>query len=342
MKAAIFHGPQKIQISEIEIPTPAKDEVLIKIIGCGVCGTDAHIFSGQLNVATPPVVIGHEITGIIEAVGSAVNRFQAGQTVSVDPVIACGSCEFCHVGRPNLCENQTIIGYARNGGFAQFTVVPQTHLYPISPDVGLRGGILVETLACVLNGFDRLELKAGKTVMILGAGTVGCLWNQIIRRTPTIKLIQTEIVDFRAQIARELGADLVINPHQDNLQEAVSAICPEGVDYIIDATGDSQAVEEALSLIRKSGTFMIFGVCGESNRISVSPFQIYQKEMKIIASKMPPQTLDRAVKLIEAGIIDYNKLVTHIMPLKRIDKAFTMFEQSKNQVVKIAIDPWAE
>ncbi len=341
MKAAIFLGAKRIEIQEIPKPKPAENQILLKIIGCGVCGTDAHIFSGQLKVAKPPVVLGHEFTGEIEAVGAGVKNFQPGQIVSVDPVLACGTCEFCHSGRPNLCPQPTVIGYVVNGGFAEYTVIPQTHVYPISPKIGLKGGILVETLACVLHGFDRLELIAGKNVLILGAGTVGCLWTQLIRHTPTNKIIQTEIIPFRQKMARELGADDVINPEKENLSQAIQEICPEGPDYIIDATGNARAVEQALPLIRKGGTFMIFGVCAESASIQVSPYLIYQKEMKIIASKMPPQTLDRSVKLLESGHINYEKIVNCIMPLKEIGKAFEMFEQAKDKVIKIAIDPHA-
>lgn len=340
MKAAVFLGTGRIEIRDIEIPVPEKNEVLLKIIGCGVCGTDAHIYSGSLNVARSPVVIGHEITGQIETVGADVKRFRAGQVVSVDPVIACGTCEFCHTGRTNLCANQTTIGYVRNGGFAQYMVVPVTHVYPIAPEVGLKGGILVETLACVLNGFDRLELTAGKSVLILGAGTVGCLWNQLVKRTPSIKLLQTEIVPFRARLARELGADYVINPQETDLSGVVTSFCPDGVDYIIDATGDAAAIQQALPLVRKGGTFMIFGICPKEAQIQLSPFMVYQQEMKIIASKMPPQTLDRAVKLIEAGFIDYEKITSKIMRLEDIGDALEMFEKARNEALKIAIDPW--
>jgi 2-desacetyl-2-hydroxyethyl bacteriochlorophyllide A dehydrogenase len=342
MKAAIFNGAHQIEIQDIPVPQPAAGQVLIKIVGCGVCGTDAHIFSGQLNVARPPVVLGHEITGVIEEVGRDVKRFKVGQSVSVDPVIACGTCEFCHTGRTNLCANQTTIGYVWNGGFAQFMVAPQTHLYPIAPALGIKAGILVETLACVLNGFDRLALTAGKSVLILGAGTVGCLWNQLLRRTPSTRLLQTERVPYRRKVAQELGADVVIDPAAENLADAVYAHCPEGVDYIIDATGNTQAIAQALPLIRKSGTFMIFGVCPANEEIPISPYWIYQKEMKIIASKMPPQTLDRSVKLLEAGIIDFEKIVSRVLPLKKIQEAFELFESGRDRVLKIAIDPWAE
>lgn len=342
MKAAVFLDFHKMKIQQLDKPAPKDDEVLIEVKGCGVCGTDSHIYSGQLNVAKPPVVIGHEITGTIVDRGKNVKRFKIGQTVSVDPVIACGTCEFCHIGRANLCSNQTTIGYVLNGGFAQYTVIPQTHIYPISAEAGMKAGILVETLACVLNGFDRLNIAAGKTVMILGAGTVGCLWNQLVKHTPSTLLLQTELVEFRRKIAKKLGADVVIDPQSEDLAERVYSVCPEGVDYIVDATGDPQAIEGAIPLVRKGGTFMIFGVCPEDAILQVSPFLLYEKEMKLIASKMPPQTLDRSAKLLEAGIIDYDTIVNLVVPLERIEEAFQLFEQGRDKVIKIAVDPWMD
>ncbi|MBN1352649.1 zinc-dependent alcohol dehydrogenase family protein [candidate division KSB1 bacterium] len=340
MKAAVFLNYNKIEIRDIPKPEPGDNEVVLKVGACGVCGTDYHIYTGQLKAAKPPVVLGHELTGTIISMGKHVKRFREGQTVSVDPLIACNTCEFCHTGRPNLCVNPTTIGYVVNGGFEQYAAIPQTHIYPISEKAGIKAGILVETLACVLHGFDRLGLKAGHSVMILGAGTVGCLWNQLVKHTPSTLLIQTELVEFRRTIAKKLGADVVIDPLHEKLIERVLSLCPEGVDYIIDATGDPKAVEQAIPLVRKGGTFMIFGVCPEDAMIRVSPFMLYQKEMNLIASKMPPQTLDRSVKLLEAGLIDYDTIVNSVMPLESIEEAFRMFEHSRDKVIKMAIDPW--
>ena len=340
MKAAVFVADNQIELQNLPDPKPQANEVIIKIGLCGVCGTDSHIFSGELRVAKPPVVLGHEVCGTIIELGKNVTGFEMGQYVSIDPVVACGQCEFCHTGRPNLCPDQTVIGYIRNGGFAQYTAVPATHLYPVSQDIGFKGGILVETLACVLHGYDRLNPQAGKTALVLGAGTVGLLWSQLLRRSPITKLIQTEIVEFRRKLAGDLAADVVIDPEYDYLAEAVYEICPEGVDYIIDATGDPEAVEEAVPLVAKSGTFMIFGVCPENETINISPNLVYQKEMKIIASKMPPGTLDRSAKLLESGMIDFERIVNTTLPLDRISEALAMFRIAKDKVVKMAIDPW--
>jgi len=340
-KAAVFLGNGKIEIQDIPQPKPEKGEALVKVGLCGVCGTDAHIFNGELRVAKPPVVLGHEISGEVIALGEGVAGFEMGQHVAVNPVIGCGQCEFCHSGRSNLCSKQAVIGYIRNGGFAQYVSVPVTHLCPLKTSTSHKAGILVETLACVLNGYDRLQVKAGQSALILGAGTVGLLWNQMLLSSPITKLLQTELVNYRRQKAQKLGAHFVFDGSSADLAGEISKVCPEGVDNIIDATGNAVAVAQAIPWVRKGGTFMIFGVCAEDTKISLSPFEIYQREMKITAAKMPPGTFDRSAKLLESGRINVDEIVTTILPLEQIDEGLGHFTSRRDRAVKIAIDPWA-
>ena len=343
MKAAIFQREKHIEIQELPDPKPARDEVLVRVVACGVCGTDVHIYAGQLKQGIkPPVVLGHEIAGVVETVGPDVGNVKVGQNVAIDPVITCGSCQYCHQARPNLCPDMTTIGYVRNGGYAQFTVVPATHVYPLGPQTPAQAAILVETLACVLNGYDKLSPRPGRTAMVLGAGTVGLLWNQLLRKSPITKLIQSEPVAFRRRRAQQIGADLTVDPTKEDLTATILQADPEGIDYVIDASGDPHAVAEGIRLVKKGGTFMIFGVCPADSQIRINPHDIYQKEMRIISSKMPPYGLHRAAEMIEAGMIDYEKLVTDTLPLSCLAEAFDMFEAARDRQIKIAINPWAD
>jgi 2-desacetyl-2-hydroxyethyl bacteriochlorophyllide A dehydrogenase len=340
MRAAVLVKTQQIESQDLPDPVAAKGEVIVKVDGCGVCGTDLHLHHGSIEGAKPPVVLGHEISGRVHKIGPEVEGFEEGEYVAVNPVVGCGECEFCHSGRTNLCPDPTIIGYVRNGGFAQYVAVPATHLHPLDEKVGVKGGILVETLACVINGHDRLDVKAGGCAMILGAGTVGLLWNQLLRRSPITHLVQTEPVKGRRERARKLGADLTIDPHGEDLAGIVRERFPEGIDYIVDASGEPDAVEQAIPFVRKGGTFMIFGVCPRDAEIKINPFEVYEREMKIIASKMPPRTLDRSARLIESGAIDLDTIVTEIMPLDELENALDKFESGREENVKMVIDPW--
>ena len=340
MKAAVFVREGEIETTEIPNPEVRAGEVVIKVHGCGVCGTDLHIFNGDLKEdITPPVVLGHEITGEIVAVGEGVTQWKEGEIVAVDPVVSCGRCEFCQLGRNNLCGAPTVVGYSRNGGYAEYTAVPASHVVRISPQAGVKAGILVETLACVLNGYERLGFEAGRTAMILGAGAVGLLWNQMLKHSPSTYLVQSEPVAYRRQIATELGADLVVDPSSESVAARVREVLPEGVDFIIDASGDPRAVEEGIALVRKAGTFMIFGVCPQESEIRINPHEIYQREMRVIASKMPPRKLNQAARLLESGKIDYERIVTTVRGLDDVADAIRMFTEGRDRNVKIVIDP---
>ncbi|UCD28798.1 MAG: alcohol dehydrogenase catalytic domain-containing protein [Planctomycetota bacterium] len=343
MKAAVFVSHQKIQIQELAEPVPGADEVLIRVTACGVCGTDVHIYHGHVTQGIqPPVVLGHEIAGVIEAVGPNVQHLHRGQNVCVDPVIGCGSCQFCHIARPNLCKDATVIGYKLNGGFAQFLLAPITNIYPLQPDTPPTAGILVETLACVLNGYDKLDLKPGRKALILGAGTVGLLWNQLLRRSPVTLLVNSEPVDTRRERAKRLGADLVIDPEKEDLAAKVREATPEGMDYVIDASGDPQAVEEGIKLVKSGGTFLIFGVCPADATVRINPHEVYQKEMRILGSKMPPYSLQRATQMILGGLINHEQIVTDTFGISRLPEAIDMFESARDKHIKMVIDPWKD
>ena len=340
MKAAIFVEPGKIEATELPNPVVAPGEVVVRVRACGVCGTDVHIFTGELKEdVKPPVVLGHEITGEIVAVGDGVTQWREGQIVAVDPVVSCGRCEYCQSGRPNLCTGPTVIGYSRHGGYAEYVAVPASHVVALSPGVGPKAGILVETLACVLNGYERLGFEAGRTAMVMGAGAVGLLWNQVLKRSPSSYLIQTEPVAFRRRAAADLGADLVIDPSSESVAERVRSVLPEGVDFIVDASGDPVAIEEGIRLVRPAGTFMIFGIAPADADIRVNPHDLYQREMRIIASKMPPHKLNQAARLLESGRIDFERIVTTRRGLNDVAEAIRMFTEGRDANIKIMIEP---
>ena len=342
MRGGVFVETGRIEPRAMPVPEPQRGEVLLKVVGCGVCGTDHHIFEGELTRGVePPVVLGHEIATRIEAVGEDVGGFVPGQFCAVDPVIGCGCCAACRSARPNLCNNTTTIGYKRDGGFAQYVVAPARCVVPLDESVGMAGAVLCETLACVLRGYDRLDFSAGCSAMVLGAGTVGLLWAQVLSSSPCRKLIQTELVAYRRERAQTLGADVVIDPSADDLGDRLRRDLPDGVDYIVDATGAPEAIEQALPLLAPGGTLLIFGVCPPDGAIAMSPYELYEKEAKIIASKMPPATLERAARLIESGRIACDDIVTVTRPLDMLAEAVAGFVTNRESQVKVAIDPWA-
>jgi len=342
MKAAVFLGDRRMELREAPVPEAGPGQVLLRVLACGVCGTDNHIFEGEMTEGVaPPVVLGHEVAATVEAVGDGVGNVAPGQFCSVDPVLGCGRCTYCRKGLHNLCAAPEVIGYKHDGGFAQYMVAPAEKVIPMSDAAGSAGGVLCETLACVLRGYDRLGFAAGGSAMILGAGTVGLLWAQLLRRSPCRKLVQTEIVPFRRERAKELGANVVIDPGDGDLAEVVRAELGDGPDFIVDATGDPSAVQQAFDLLAPGGTFMQFGVCPAGSEIRIDPHELFRKEVRVIGSKMPPGTLDRSAGLIGGGAIDCERIVTTTLPLAEAADAVAAFNTARDRHIKIAVDPWA-
>jgi len=341
MQAAVFLGPERMELRDVPVRRPAPGQVLLRVEACGVCGTDHHIFAGELTAGVrAPVILGHEIAARVEALGEGVGAFERGRLAAVDPVIGCRTCPECRAGRSNLCANPTVVGYALDGGYARYVVVPAEKVVPLAESAGAAGGVLCETLACVINGYDRLGFTAGASALILGAGTVGLLWLQLLARSPASVVLQSEPVAYRRNKAADLGADVVIDPGAGDLAEAVRAELPRGVDVIVDASGDPHAVEQAVGLLAPGGTLMVFGVCPEGSAVRVDPFALYDRQAKIVASKMPPGTLDRAAALIEAGRIPCDAIVTSTVSLGEAAAAVAAFNDHRDSQVKVAVDPW--
>ena len=339
-RAAVYVEKDVLEFQEITIEDLKPDEVLLKVLLCGVCGTDLHLFHGEVPLAKPPVVLGHEIVAEVVELGDAVEDLKPGQRVAVDPVVPCGHCEFCQSGRPNLCPNMKNMGYHMTGGYTQYTVASRDRLFPLRDDMPLKAGALVEPLACVVRGYERLQPLPGSKVLILGAGPIGLLWNQMLQGVEAAEITQVDVVPERAEVAGELGARHALAVERGKIAAAVRDVSPDGFDVVVDATGDPDAVQEGVDLVRPGGKLMLFGVSPEDGRVVISPYQIFLKELTILGAKMPPLTFPAAVRILESGKIDAETIVSHVLPLADLPEAFEMFEKGKDKVLKMAIDPW--
>jgi len=340
VKAAVFTAVDRVEIRDLPIPVPDQGQVRLKVLGCGVCGTDVHIYSGHIRNAAPPVVLGHEIYGEVDAVGKGVVAVEPGERVVVDPFVFCGYCDFCKQAKYQFCRNEAFLGYQRPGGFAQYTIVPAVNTYKLDPGIDIRQAVLAETLSTVLAGLSKLAPETGGTAMILGAGTVGLLWNVLMKKHLTVTLIQTELVNSRRSKARARGADRVINPSEEEPGNTVHELCPDGVDYLIDASGSTEAIEQALPLLARGGTFLSFGICPENQRLSLSLNWFYKQQIRFLTSRRPPREMQRAVNLIENKVLSIGDLTTGVYSLDELERAFERFTGARDEEIKMMIDPW--
>lgn len=313
MKAMQIEQPGLATVTTVPDPSPGPGEVIVRVAACGVCGTDVHIFKGEYEGAYP-VIPGHESSGTIVEVGPGVKgRWSVGQRVTFDPNISCGECVYCRRGLYNHCERWTALGVTRPGCFAEYVAVPESVLFDLG-DLSFAAGAFVEPLSCVAHGLkNRAPVRPGDAVLIFGAGPIGLLLMQAVRADGAASVVVTDARADRLALAAKLGAITVLSgAHQ---AERLRDLAPIGYDMVIDATGVPQVVEAALAYVRPAGTFLVFGVCPVEARITVSPYEIFRRDLTIVGSFAVNRTFPPALAWLASGAVQVEPLLTHTLPL---------------------------
>lgn len=266
MKALVLEEYGKFVLEDVEKPTPTGNEVLIKVMACSVCGSDVHGMDGSTGRRKPPIIMGHEASGIIVGLGPDVKEYKEGDRVTFDSTIYCNECDMCKAGKVNLCKNRKVLGvscdeYKMNGAFAEYVVIPEHVLYRLPDSVTYQQAAMVEPLSVAYHGMTRTQVKAGDTVMIVGIGTIGILALQIAKSMGAGKLIAVDVDDVRLQMASENGADLCVNSRKEGaLSEILSGTMDgDGVDVAVDCTGIQATFDLCLDASKLDGKVVLIG-----------------------------------------------------------------------------------
>lgn len=323
MKAAVFQGKEKIVIQERPIPELRDDEVLIRVAACGVCGTDVHIYAGEKGSAqvNPPVILGHEFAGTVAAVGKAVEAWKTGDRVAVDPNIYCGKCAMCHSGKKNLCQSLSAVGVTRDGGFAEYCVVPQTQCHRLNEDIDLAWGAMSEPLSCCLHGIEMAAVRPGDNVFIIGGGAIGLLMLQLARLAGAATVAVSEPVEMRRNVAGKLRADYVFDPLTESPGEAYRQKLGGGADVVIECAGVKAAVKQVFEVAGKGARIVFFSVPAPEAKVELPLFELYQKEWHICGSFINPDTFAAAVNLINHHKISFRQIITHTYAMEELEQA---------------------
>ncbi|MBA2719777.1 MAG: alcohol dehydrogenase catalytic domain-containing protein [Chloroflexi bacterium] len=290
------------------------DDLLIAVEACGICGSDLQI----LNVppghpATPGTILGHEFVGRVEAIGAGVTAIDVGWRVVVDPDPKCGICQSCQAGRPANCEHIVALGVYRDGGLASHVIAPAAAVYRIAEDVPTARAALVEPLACVINGTNRAAVRPGESVVVMGAGTIGCLFVAVFAAAGAGPLIVVEPNPVRAAVAAAVGADVTLTPEE--FQERRQALLPNGADVVVDAVGS--LLPAAIEAAGMGGRIVLFGMNGAA-RPAIHQVEITEKGLTILGSYISNFTFPTAIRLVEAGSLVLDPIVTTVLPLDQV------------------------
>ena len=339
MHSNYFIGNQCFEMRSEPVPFPAGKEVLVKVMSCGICGTDVHIYHGEPGSAkvVPPVVLGHEFAGIVEAVGEDVTLFKEGDHVAIDPNIYCGLCRPCRMGKKQNCEHLFALGVNVNGGFAEYALCPETQCFSVNNDIPFDVAAMTEPLACVIHGIDRANILPGQTVLVIGGGAIGQMMVQMARLSGAGIVMLSEPIESRRRIGLLVGADYALNPQENLCEQIASCTSGSGIDVIIECVGTQTAVRQAIQCAGLGTTVLLFSVPRPDTEVSLPLFDVYKKELKILGSIINPDTHQRAVNMINSGKLKISELITHSFGLQNLEAGIHM--QMSSESVKVVIHP---
>jgi threonine dehydrogenase-like Zn-dependent dehydrogenase len=315
MRAAVFEGDGKVSV--LDRPQPAAerpDDVVIRIAANGLCGSDLRAFTTPPQMAYDTgVIVGHEFSGTVAEVGSEVRSVSEGDRVVAIPNINCQVCWYCRSGHTNLCENFVHIGSMRDGGAAEYCVVPERMVLEIPPSVDDDLATLAEPLACVLNGTRTAAAQPGDTVLILGGGPIGLLY-LLLMKAAGAHVIVSEPAPHRAHAATDFGADVVIDPAEAPLAEAIAELTPRGVDIAVDSVG--MLLSDAVASVRKGGRVLVFGL-NDRARAELGEADLSYRELSIEGVYIAKGTFPLALTLLDRNELGFERLITHRIELDR-------------------------
>lgn len=311
------------------MPDPAvgAGDVLLNVAAAAICHSDIRVFRGQKH-AQAGVIPGHEVAGTVATVGSAVDHVQPGDRVVVCPIIACGRCVFCASGRRHRCPERRTLGYDDNGGLAQQLLLPASlvslgHLLAVPPDLSLKRACLTEPLACVLNSLETCEVAAGRSLAIIGGGPMGLLHLLLARALGAGTIIVSEPDEERAQIARRLGADEVVDPRQEELASvALDRTSGLGVDAVVVTAGLSEVLEQSIAAVRKQGVVSLFAGFPPNTSVALDPNVIHYTEIRLTGSQNASPDQYRRVLQLLPRMPEIESITTHSFPLAEATEAY--------------------
>jgi len=323
-------GPGHVGLREVPEPSAGPGQVKIRVAVAGVCGSDLHIlrYDIKLNLR-PPVVMGHEFSGVVEEVGEGVDGFKRGDRVSSETTFSsCGICRHCRDGNYNLCSEKELIGYVHDGCFAPYCVVPAERVHRLPENVSLEEGALCEPLACCTHAvLERTCVRSADTVVIAGAGSIGLLCAQVARaRGAKVLLSGTDDDAERLRVAEGLGVERTINVMRENTKAIIDAETGgEGAEVFLECSGGAAAPGTGLALLRRGGHFCQVGLFGKPVELDFE--LVAYKELAVTGSiGSRRSSWEKGLELLAAGEVDVKALVSEPLQLREWEEAFRRFE----------------
>lgn len=327
--AAFYAGKKSFRIEEVIPVAPGPGEVQIDVAYCGVCGTDMHVFHGDMDArVTTNRIIGHEMSGVVAALGADVENLQIGQKVVVRPLDHCGHCPACQAGHDHICHNLKFLGLDTNGAFQRKWTVPAHTVHGLPPTMDLKLAAMIEPLAVACHDVRRARLVAGETALVIGGGPIGMLI-ALVAADIGADVVVAEINENRLAIARKLGLE-AINPQNGPVAAAIIAQTEgRGADVIFEVSGSQAGVEAMTAAAATRGRIVMVAI--NNKKPPVDLFQFFWRELEMLGARVyEREDYDRAIDLLATGALDVTPLITDIRGLEQIEQAFIGLEGNSN------------
>ncbi len=343
MKALLLSEYNHLEIKDLPNPVPGPDEILIQVSACGICGSDVHGYDGSTGRRIPPIVMGHEAAGIVAGVGSEVMNFKLGDRVTFDSTVYCGKCEYCLKGDVNLCNQRQVIGvscteFRRPGAFAELLTVPARIAYRLPDSFSFAEAAMLEAVSVALHGVAESQMKAGDTVLVIGAGMIGLLLLQAARAAGCSRVFIADVDATRLALAERLGADrTILASGQPLIEDVLQQTGGNGVDVVLEAVGREETIVGAIDCARKGGTVALVG--NISPQIMLPLQKVVSRQIRLQGSCASAGEYPQAIELIASGKIKVDSLITAIAPLSDGPSWFDRLHAREPNLMKIVLDP---
>lgn len=342
MKSLLLTDEKTLQVTDTATPEYGSQDVLVRVHSCGICGSDVHGFDGSSGRRIPPLIMGHEASGIIEAVGDAVERFSVGDRVTFDSTVYCGLCRYCQRGQVNLCDDRRVLGvscgdYRRHGAFAEFVVVPARIVYSIPESLPLEHAAMIEAVSVAVHAVKHVSLSSESTVLVVGSGMIGLLIIQAVKQKGCRRIIAVDKMTERLSMAASMGATRVIDANQANVLDELKQELPDGVDVAFEVVGASATLHTAIQTTKKGGAVVMVG--NLAPEVTIPLQSVVTREIRLLGTCASAGEYPECIQLMASGAIDVAPLVSQIAPLEDGPQWFDRLYEGQPGLMKVILQP---
>ncbi len=342
MKALELIGPSTFEVVEKAIPTPKANEVVIRVKACGICGSDIHGMDGSSGRRIPPVVMGHEASGVIENVGADVSNLAVGDRVTFDSTVFCNQCDYCNQGRVNLCDDRQVMGvscgeFHRDGAFADMVVCPEHICHQLPEGLSFEEAAFAEPVGVALHAVNRSGVSSTETAVVIGSGLIGLLIIQALRARGCSKIIAFDLDDARLKLAQELGATMGVNSKDsDAVEQAINRMGGKA-NHCFEVVGATPTVNLAIGLVRKGGSVTLVGNLAPEVQLPLQ--KVVTGELTLYGSCAINGEYPDALKAIVSGDIAVKPLITASVSIDEAADWFAKLRAAEKPYLKVLVCP---